>query len=334
MLGNETKKIVITGGCGFIGVNLVKYLLGVENHIAIRIVDNFSVGKPEDLKSVTQYRISNRQDLSTWDSKVTLIEGEISDFNLAETVCDRADVVIHLAANTGVLPSIEDPKMDYSTNMAGTFSYLEACRKQDVKRFILASSGATLGDQEVPIHEEMVAHPISPYGASKLCGEAYCSAYFYSYGIETISLRFGNVYGPHSASKSSVVAKFIRQILSGERLIIYGDGKQTRDFIHVDDLCSAIRSAVTEPHLGGEVFQIATNNEHSIGELVDHLKQLSTSFLGTNIVIEFAATRNGEVIRNYSDISKAKNKLNWEPKWPFSQGIDHTFKWFLNDTRK
>jgi UDP-glucose 4-epimerase len=141
--------------------------------------------------------------------------------------------------------------MDCMVNVLGTFNYLDACRKSNVKRFVFASSGAPLGEQEPPIHEEMVPRPISPYGASKLCGEAYCSAFHGSFGVETVCLRFGNVYGPYSTHKGSVVAKFIKQILERETLTIYGDGSQTRDFIYIDDLIRAVWAGVTVPGVGG-----------------------------------------------------------------------------------
>ena len=147
-------------------------------------------------------------------------------------VAKGIDTIIHLAANTGVGPSIEKPQVDMSVNIIGTFNYLEASRVNKISKFIFASSGAPIGEVEPPIHEEIPPHPLSPYGASKLAGEGYCSAYKNTFGIETVVLRFGNVYGPGSINKSSVVAKFIRKAINGDILEIYGDGMQTRDFIY------------------------------------------------------------------------------------------------------
>ena len=141
-------------------------------------------------------------------------------------------------------PSVENPRLDMECNVIGTLNMLEGARMHKVKRFIFASSGAPIGECEPPIHEEMAPHPVSPYGASKLAGEGYCSAYFRTFDVETIALRFGNVYGPGSGHKNSVVAKFIRQAMQGETLEIYGDGKQTRDFIYIDDLIQAICLAI------------------------------------------------------------------------------------------
>src|SRR5262249_16844775 len=154
-------------------------------------------------------------------------------------------------------------------NVVGTLNYLEACRRLGVRRFVFASSGAPIGDCEPPLHEEMPGHPVSPYGASKLAGEAYCSAYRHSFGIETVALRFGNCYGPLSSHKNSVVAKFIRQALAGQPWEIFGDGCQTRDFIYVQDVTDAIIRAATVEGIGGEVFQIATNSETTVLELAE-----------------------------------------------------------------
>ena len=226
---------LITGGCGFLGKNLIKFLKAEKDDVSIRVVDNFSVGQPNDLAyATTDYKKFDQLDELSWGSDIVqVIEGDILDASLAIGVSRGADVIVHLAANTGVGPSVENPRMDCTTNVLGTFNYLEACRVNNISRFVFASSGAPIGECIPPIHEELACHPVSPYGASKLAGEAYCSAYFRSYGVNTVALRFGNVYGPGSTHKSSVVAKFIRQAMNGETLEIYGDGSQTRDFIYL-----------------------------------------------------------------------------------------------------
>ena len=162
-------------------------------------------------------------------------------------IVSGSSAVVHLAAQTGVIPSLEDPAFDMEQNVGGTLNLLEACRIAGTPRFVLASSSAPLGEQEPPIDESKVPRPLSPYGASKLAGEGYCSAYAGSFGLETIALRFSNVYGPRSTYKGSVVAKFIKNILSGIPLTIYGSGGQTRDFIYVEDLCDAIDLAFRPP---------------------------------------------------------------------------------------
>ena len=151
-------------------------------------------------------------------NQVELIVGDIRDADKTLKVCKGIDVIVHLAANTGVGPSVEDPRTDMEANIIGTFNMLDAARQNKVKKFIFASSGAPIGECEPPIHEELAPHPVSPYGASKLAGEGYCSAYYRTFDVSTVALRFGNVYGPGSSHKSSVLAKFIRQALSGKNV--------------------------------------------------------------------------------------------------------------------
>lgn len=317
---------LITGGCGFLGRNLIKQL---DDEINIRIIDNFSVGKPEDLSYTGKdYDLVTEENLDWNAHKIQIVEGNILNEDLANKVCKSADVVVHFAANTGVGPSVEDPRMDCHNNVIGTFNYLEACRNNKVASFVFASSGAPIGECEPPIHEELACHPVSPYGASKLAGEAYCSAYYRSFGLNTVCLRFGNVYGPGSTHKSSVVAKFIRKILNEEELEIYGDGSQTRDFIYVEDLCRAVKLSASKD-VGGEVFQIATNRETTVNELTE---QMLTNFeeRGYNqIKVSFGPKRVGDVMRNFSDTSKAKQILNWECQFDLSQGLNKTIDWFI-----
>lgn len=205
------ENFLITDGCGFIGVNLVDFLLqkGIQN---IRIFDNLSVGTKEDLAEVCDFKEINAEDIESTPCGNELVVGDIRDEDLYMKVCKGIDVVVHLAANTGVAPSVEDPRKDMEINVIGTFNLLEASRKNNVKKFIFASSGAPLGEVDPPIHEEIAPKPVSPYGASKLCGEAYCSAYYRTFGLKTVVLRFGNVYGPRSKHKSSVVAQFLKEL--------------------------------------------------------------------------------------------------------------------------
>jgi UDP-glucose 4-epimerase len=207
---------------------------------------------------------------------------------------------------------------------------LEAARTQSVKKFIFASSGAPVGEVTPPIHEELAPHPVSPYGASKLAGEGYCSAYHNTFGIETAALRFGNVYGPRSNHKSSVVAKFIRQALKGETLEIYGDGNQTRDFIFIDDLIEAIMLAYTKENIGGEVFQIATNAETTVQEMANQLVKIMDRRGLENINVMHSEPRLGDVFRNYSDTSKAANILDWKVQTNLEDGLKKTIDWFLD----
>lgn len=319
--------ILVTGGCGFIGINLISRLLAESDNNKIRVIDNFSVGTREDLGSVCDYIETDRPVPNS--NKVELWIGDIRNSELALKAAQGVDCIVHLAANTGVILSIEDPRIDCETNVIGTINYLEAARQNGVKKFILASSGAPLGEQMPPINEEKIPKPISPYGASKLAGEGYCSAFFGSYGLKTIALRFGNVYGLRSTHKGSVVAKFIKQALAGETLVIYGDGSQTRDFIYIDDLVNAILAA-TKADVGGEVFQVATHKETTINEIAEMLKAIIESKTGNFVNLTYAEERAGEVKRNFSDISKARRILGWEPKWDIEKGLKATVEWFID----
>jgi len=244
------------------------------------------------------------------------------------------DIIVHLAANTGVGPSVENPALDMEINVVGTFNMLEAARHNKVKRFIFASSGAPAGECEPPIHEEFPPHPVSPYGARKLAGEGYCSAYYKTFGVETIALRFGNVYGPGSGHKNSVVAKFIKKAINGETLEIYGDGTQTRDFIYIDDLIRAIRLSQSVKGIGGEIFQIATNKETTVSEMVDILIPILNNSGIKNIKVINGEQRLGDVMRNFSDTYKAKHILRWIPERDLYHGLDSTVSFFVDAIRK
>ncbi|MBL4903757.1 MAG: GDP-mannose 4,6-dehydratase [Desulfocapsa sp.] len=318
--------ILITGGCGFLGTSLIAQLLKVKLFDTIRVLDNFLEGQPTDLGEITEYTVSDAKNCLQHQG-VVLIEGDIRDQETAELCCRDVDCIVHLAANTGVPPSVENPRMDMESNVNGLFNMLEAARHNKVSKFIFASSGAPAGTVEPPIHEELPPHPVSPYGASKLAGEGYCSAYYHSYGVNTVCLRFGNVFGPRSKKKSSVVAKFIRQALAGEECHIYGDGSQTRDFIYIDDLVNAIILSITKD-VGGETFQIASGTEMTVDEIVDIIKANLKNH-GVEMAVIYDSPRRGDVKRNYSDTSKAKKILGWTTNMDIHKGVALTINYFL-----
>jgi UDP-glucose 4-epimerase len=327
---------VITGGCGFIGRNLIRVLL-LRHDDAIRVIDDLSVGTREELNAIGRFVEIDplRADAPNWagGTPLELTIGDVRDAAFMSAMIAGADVVVHLAANTGVGPSVADPRRDCDINVFGTLNCLEACRTGGIKRMVFASSGAPVGDCEPPLHEELPAHPASPYGASKLAGEAYCSAYKLSFGLDTVALRFGNCYGPLSSHKSSVVAKFIREALAGEDWSIYGDGRQTRDFIHVDDIVDAIIRAATTDGIGGEVFQIATSSETTVLELAERLRHALQRRGVTAPKVHHEAPRTGDVKRNYSDTSKARDRLGWRAQVSLDEGLDQVLAWFLQVNR-
>jgi UDP-glucose 4-epimerase len=338
---NETVRWLITGGCGFIGTSLIAHLKKETPAAKIRVLDNLSVGTKNALSGVCNLveiaassigsQASSPDASST--QRVELVAGDIRDYDTCHKSCNGVDILVHLAANTGVRPSVENPKQDMETNVVGTFNMLEASRVNSVKKFIFASSGAPIGETEPPIHEEIAPKPVSPYGASKLGGEAYCSAYYRTFGVKTIALRFGNVYGTRSKHKISVIAKFFKEALAGKSLEIYGDGNQTRDFIFIKDLVQAIMKS-SRVDAGGEIFQIATYKETTINEIADEIKLLVEKECGRKVKIIHGKERTGDVKRNYSDITKARNMLGFEPMYDLKKGLEATFEYFKKRIEK
>ena len=325
---------LITGGCGFIGRALIKSILHDSPNDRIRVLDNLTTGVRDDLSIVCSSREISFEEITGRPAGVELIVGDILDLPVLAACATGIDVLVHLAANTGVAPSVADPKYDLMNNVLGTFNALEAARQQGVPRFVFASSGAPIGEVEPPIHEELAPHPVSPYGASKLAGEAYCSAYWRTFGVATVCLRFGNVYGPFSGHKNSVVAKFIKEAMEGRPLVIYGDGLQTRDFIYIGDLVRAVRMAADRGDLGGEAFQIATNSETSVAELTEKLILILEKFGYYDLSVIKTEPRLGDVRRNYSDTSKAKTVLGWQPEIDLKTGLQETVAWFQKGAAK
>ena len=318
---------LITGGCGFIGTALIKSLMEEGGH-GVRVVDNLAVGTRDDLASVCEFTEGPGE--GPIAPGVELVVGDILDEDLALRAAEGADAIVHLAANTGVMPSVEDPRADCRTNVFGTLNFLEAARHAGVERFVLASSGGTvIGEAEPPIHEEMAPHPVAPYGASKLAGEGYCSAYFQTFDIQTVALRFGNVYGPLSGHKNSVVARFIKRASQGEVLEIYGDGTQTRDYIFIEDLIRAIKLSATVEGVGGETFQIATNAETTVREIADRLIPALAAAGIKDVEVRNTDARRGEVRRNFADTSKAKRMLGWQAQTNLDEGLRRTVEWFM-----
>ena len=296
----------------------------------VRVVDDLSVGTRAELRAVHDFaELSPSRPMDWSGARVELVVGDIRDGALARRATMGADIVVHLAANTGVGPSVADPMRDCTANVIGTLNYLEGCRQNGVRRFVFASSGAPIGDCEPPIHEELPAHPVSPYGASKLAGEAYCSAYARSFGVETVALRFGNCYGPRSSHKRSIVAKFIREARAGQAWEIYGDGRQTRDFVFVDDVVAAIVLAATKEGVGGEVFQIATHTETTVQELAEALAEALDRYAIRPPAIRTGEARVGDVRRNFSDTTKARARLGWTAQVVLRDGLDRTVAWFV-----
>jgi UDP-glucose 4-epimerase len=299
-------QILVTGGAGFIGANFVRAALDAHHELAV--LDNFSQGSAGYLA----------------DLPIRIVQGDILNAAVVGEEVQGHHVVVHLAAQTGVPGSLADPYRDCQINVLGTLNVLEACRHATPRpRLVFASSNAPLGRQAPPATEDKVPLPVSPYGASKLAAEAYCLAYHSSWGVETVILRFGNVYGPFSAHKASVIAQFLKDIREHGTVTIDGNGQQTRDFIYVGDLCRAMLLACSS-NVSGEIFQIATGIETTIGELAEAF----SSVLRVPLATQHGPARAGDIERNYSGIAKARKLLDWQPEVSLSEGLQKTRDWY------
>ncbi|MBM3118683.1 MAG: NAD-dependent epimerase/dehydratase family protein [Chloroflexi bacterium] len=304
--------ILITGGCGFIGINVAKYLY--SKGYKIRILDNLSVGKKEKLTSA-----------GLPPSAVELVIGDVRDRDTVERAVCNIKAVVHLAAHTSVVESLGNPEETWHINVTGTLNLLEFCRLKGVQTFIFASSNAVLGEQAAPVDETKIPKPISPYGASKLAGEALCTAYYHSFALNTVSLRFANCYGPYSENKPMVITKFINWARQDKPLIIYGNGSQTRDFTHVGDVCQSIYLCLAAvDSVAGEIFQIGSGVETSINKLAEIIQEI----MGKKLPIINKPKRRGEIERNYSNITKARKILGFEPKINLKTGLEELCELF------
>ena len=292
--------ILVTGGCGFIGSHLTPRLLECGHHVTL--FDSCIFGqRPEQFP-------------------VKVIQADVRDSGQLKMALRGMDMVIHLAAHTRVMDSIADPLLNFDVNVAGTFGLLKAMLHQGVLRLINASTaGAIAGNAPPPVSETTPAYPISPYGASKLAAEAYCSAFAGTYNLQTCSLRFSNVYGPHSLHKSSAVVSFLKRTVRNEELTVYGDGSAVRDYVFVQDVCDGILLAIGSGATG--VFQLGSGIPVSIRKLLRVLR----STVNRELRIRYAAARSGEIERTYCDITKARRELLYNPRTSLQDGLSQTW---------
>ncbi len=306
-------KLLVTGGCGFVGTNLIAHLNRVGGY-EITVFDNESLGERSFLEGLD----------------AAFVHGDLRDADAVRAAVDGNDAIVHLAADTRVIPSIEKPRYNFEVNALGSLNLLEAMRETGVRQLASASTGgAILGDVTPPVHEEMVAKPVSPYGASKLCVEGYANAYGACYGTRTVSLRFSNVYGPRSFHKGSVVAHFFKQILAGKPLVVYGDGSQSRDFVFVEDLSEGIRRALEVDHT--EVIQLGVGRPTSVNELIDIMRGIVGE---DRIEVQYEPFRAGEIVNTYCDISKARRVLGYDPQTSLEDGLRQTWAWFTENAAR
>lgn len=302
-------RVLVTGGCGFIGANLVRRVAERGLARALRVVDDESAG--------------SRDAIAPYDAE--FIRGDFRDPDLMRRALRGVDAVVHLAARTSVVDSIADPAADFDANVAGTFRLLTLMREAGTPRLVNASTGgAILGEAPPPVHEAMAPQPASPYGAGKASGEAYCSAFAASYGLGAVSLRFSNVYGPMSLHKGSVVAAFMRRILDNEPLVVHGDGSQTRDYVFVEDLCDGIAAAAVSDVSG--TFQLGSGVGTTVNQLIDRIAK-ATGRLRPRV--RYDPFRVGEIRHTWADVAKAREGLGWTPSTGLPEGLARTWSWFL-----
>jgi len=298
--------VLVTGGAGFIGSNLVPRLL--ENKHSVVVLDNLYSGRLENLNSVRD------------NPGFTFIQGDIRDPAALNKAMQGVDSIVHLAALIDVSASVTDPYLTHDVNVTGTLNVLHSAVKSGIRKLVFASSTAVYGDvKALPVNEATVLKPISPYAASKAACEAYCNAFTGCYGIETIALRFFNVYGPRNENSpySGVITKFLRKALNDEALTIEGDGEQTRDFIHVNDVAQAIVLALECKGVSSGAFNVCTGLPTSINTLVSSLQIATNKKLKT----VHAPARIGDIKYSYGDPTKAKQQLNFQSNIDLVTGL-------------
>ena len=303
---------LVTGGAGFIGSNMVRFLL--EKGESVRVLDNFETGKRENLEEIFD--------------QIELIKGDIRTEATVRRAVEDCDIIYHLAALGSVPRSIEDPRTTHDVNATGTFNMLVASRDAKVKRLVFASSSSIYGQSKVlPQHEGLPIAPISPYGASKAIGEVYDKAFYETYGLETISLRYYNVFGPRQDPMSQYAAAiplFVSALLRDKPPRIFDDGEQTRGFTYIDNVLEANWKAARAAKVHGEAVNISTATAVSVNTVVNTIKEL----LGKAIQPTYAPPRPGDIKHSLADVSLAKKVIGYEPTVSFDEGIRRAIDWY------
>lgn len=307
---------LITGGAGFIGSTLTERMLR-DGH-QVTIIDDFNTYYDPEIK---------QQNIANVRADITLVEGDIRDAILVERTFanGKFDQVIHIAARAGVRPSIQDPKLYFTTNIDGTFNLLDACRYHEVPRFSFASSSSVYGiNKKVPFAEaDPIERTISPYAATKLAGEQICSNYAHLFGIHCQCLRFFTVYGPRQRPDLAI-SKFTKRILAGEPIQQYGDGSTARDYTYIEDIINGIVAASKYDEKSFDIFNLGGSATTTLSELITLIENAT----GKKAIIEQIEEQPGDVPQTYADISKANKLLGYAPQTPIAEGIKSYVEWF------
>ncbi len=317
-MNSRLSKVLVTGGAGFIGSHLVDAL--VAGGCDVVVLDDLSSGSLSNLEHVKD--------------KITFYKGTIQDQKILMKASENCEVIFHQAAMVSVTKTVNNPVDSTFINDLGTLFVLESARQNKVKRVVLASSSAVYGDDPLlPKHENMPLKPMSPYAVQKLTGELYARIYNDLYGLETVCLRYFNVYGPRqdpSSPYSGVISIFMTRAVSKKPPVICGDGKQYRDFIFVKDVVKANLLAATEDDAAGRIFNIGTGEHVSINNLWDMI----SLFSGLNIEPEYTPSRPGDIIESVASIEQAKSALGFEPDYLFEKGLEIAFKWYKDQLNR
>lgn len=307
---------LVTGGAGFIGSNLVEEL--IKRDEKVRVIDNFCTGRHENIEEFVP--------------KIELVRGDIRNLDTVREAVEGVDFVLHEAALTSVVRSIEHPLATTETNIEGTLNVLVAAREAKVKRVIYASSSSIYGNAPtLPKREEMIPNPLSPYAVSKVSGEYYCQVFYRIYGLESVILRYFNVFGPRQdpvSQYAAVIPKFIKAMLNGKSPTIYGDGEQSRDFTFVENVVEANVLACKAEKVAGEVFNIGCGKRTVVNELARIIGKL----MDQNVKPIYADPRPGDVKHSLADITKAQRLLNYRPKVDIEEGLKRIIQWHKDKT--
>lgn len=315
MQSDATYTYLVTGGAGFIGSHMVSALLD-DGH-RVRVVDNFSTGKRENLAHVAD--------------RIDLHEISITDRAALDKAMDGVDYVFHLAALASVPRSVEDPLASNEHNVTGTLNLLMAAREAGVKRVVYAGSSSAYGNAESEYKsEDMLPLPLSPYAVAKLAAEHYCQVFTEVYGLETVTVRYFNVFGPRQdplSTYAAVIPKFVTAMLDGQRPVVEGDGHQSRDFTYIANVVHGNLLACHTPGVAGETFNIAVGGRISLLEMINTLNAI----MGTDIQPVFIAPRPGDVKHSRASIDKARERLGFEPQVSLEDGLARTVAWYAEN---